>query len=384
MTVTQQAAIALIKSAITSQPQQLPEDYSLKETVTLLHKNGLVTMGYAGAINCGIQAESPLMVKMQDLYCLEFLRSERQLENLNRFYQAMEEKGIEYMPVKGAVMKCCYPAPELRTMCDADILIHPEQKAEIGAVMESLGFTFLSESDHEWNWYNSELKLELHKRLVSSDEKNYYSYFGDGWQLAKTKEGCRWSMSHEDAFIFEFAHFTRHYCKGGIGIRHVVDLWVHLYNAPDMDRAYVRKQMDKMHLGAFYDNVLTAIEALFYDGPWTEEADYITQFVFGQGTVSHDTEVAESAIASQGSGNAKHGKFRVLMRRMFPARKHLDWNYPQYRKLPLPIAWVARWFSLLGKQETVRNRYSQMADVTDENVEAYRQSLAYVGLEIFE
>ena len=384
MTVTQQAAIGLVKSAITGQPQTLPEGYKLPETASLLHKNGLITLGYAGATVCGINPDSPVMVKMQDYYCLEFLRSEQQLEHLNRFYQAMEEKGIEYMPVKGAVMKYIYPSHELRAMSDADILIHAGQKEEISAVMESLGFTFCSESDHEWNWVIPELKLELHKRLVSSDEKNYYSYFGDGWNWAKTKEGCRWSMSQEDAFIFEFSHFTRHYCKGGIGVRHMVDLWVHLYNAPNMDKKYVRKQMDKLRLGAFYDNVMDVIQAWFYGGEMTREAAYISEFVFGNGTVSHNEEVANSAIAGRSKGGAKQGKFRMLVRRVFPARKHLDWNYPKLKKVPLPFAWVARWFSLLRKRDVVQNRLNQMNAITDESVNAYRQSLEFVGLDLFE
>lgn len=383
MTVTQQAIISLFKSAITGQPQKLPECLKLSEMAALLYKNGLITLGYAGAIICGLSPESPIMNKLQDLYCVEFLHSERQIASLEQFYQTLEENGIEYMPVKGAVMKYIYPSHELRTMGDADILIHTEQKEKISAIMEALGYTFHSESDHEWNWANSELKLELHKRLVSSDEKNYYSYFGDGWEWAKTKEGCRWSMSQEDAFIFEFSHFTRHYCKGGIGVRHMVDLWVHLYNAPNMDKQYVREQLEKMHLGSFYDNVMAVIQAWFYDGLWTPEAEYISEFVFGQGSVSHNEEVANNAIASRARGNAKHGKFRMIIRRLFPARKHLDWNYPKLKKVPLPFAWVARWFSLLGKRDIVQKRLDQMSEITDDSVNAYRQSLEFVGLDIF-
>lgn len=383
MTEIQQVTIDLIKSAITGQPQKLPEGLRLSPIAFLLQQHGLIALGYRGAVLCGFNPHSTTLAKLQELYCVEFLRSEQQLQNLDRFYQALEEKGIEYMPVKGAVMKHIYPAHELRAMSDADILIHAEQKEEIGAIMESLGFTFCSESDHEWNWINSELKLELHKRLVSSDEKNYYSYFGDGWKWAKTKKGCRWSMSQEDAFIFEFSHFTRHYCKGGIGLRHLVDLWVHLYNAPNMDKKYVRKQLDKMHLGNFYDHVLTTIDALFHGGAWTPEAEYIFQFVFGQGTVSHNEEIANSAIAGR-SGSTRQGKFRMLMRRVFPARKHLDWNYPKLKKVPLPFAWVARWFSLLGKRDVVQNRLNQMNEITDEHISAYRQSLEFVGLEIIE
>ena len=72
------------------------------------------------------------------------------------------------------------------------------------------------------------------------------------------------------------------------------------------------------------------------------------------------------------------------MRRLFPARKHLDWNYPQLKKVPLPFAWVARWFSLLRKRDVVQRRLNQMNEITDEQVNAYRQSLEYVGLEVFE
>ena len=130
MTVTQQAALGFIKSAITGQPQPLPEDYTLSHVAALLYKNGLITLGYAGASICNLNPEDPVMIKMQDFYCVEFLRSEQQLAHLDRFYQALEEKGIEYMPVKGAVMKHIYPAHEQRTMSDADILIHAEQKDE--------------------------------------------------------------------------------------------------------------------------------------------------------------------------------------------------------------------------------------------------------------
>ena len=146
---------------------------------------------------------------------------------------------------------------------------------------------------------------------------------------------------------------------------------------------YTREQLEKMHLGSFYDNVMAVIQAWFYDGVWTPEAEYISEFVFGQGSVSHNEEVANNAIASRARGNAKHGKFRMIIRRLFPARKHLDWNYPKLKKVPLPFAWVARWFSLLGKRDIVQKRLDQMSEITDDSVNAYRQSLEFVGLDIY-
>lgn len=383
MTMTQEGVIRLLKSAITGQPEILPEEVKLPELAKALANCGLIAMGYAGAVNCGLSPESKLMVWMQDMYCLEYLRSERQLEKLDAFYAALEENGIAYMPIKGAVMKYLYPAPEMRNMGDADILFREAQREELEKIMLELGYSYTSESDHEWNWSVPELKIELHKRIVSSDEKNYYSYFGDGWSFAKHQKGCRWELSQEDAFVFEFSHFTRHYCKGGIGIRHLVDLWVHLYKAENMDLQYVREQLDKIKLGSFYENIMKTIDVWFYNAKSDDLTDYITDFLF-DGGVSHDWETARSALAAKAEGDTKIGKRNTLLQKVFPAKKHLDWNYPQFRKLPLPVAWVARWFCLLGKKETVKLRYSEMKSVTEESVDAYIQSLEMVGLEVFE
>lgn len=37
-----------------------------------------------------------------------------------------EEKRIQHMLLKGFIMKDYYPSPEMRTMCDVDILVKPE------------------------------------------------------------------------------------------------------------------------------------------------------------------------------------------------------------------------------------------------------------------
>lgn len=383
MTTKQLGVIALVKSAILGQPVTLPEEFDWNGVAAFLIKNGLSVMGYVGATNCGIPETDNKMLVMQEQYCVEFMYSERQLEQLARFYQAMEEAGLDYMPVKGAVMKGLYPNHEMRNMGDADILIREEQKTQVAAVATALGFEYHSESDHEWNWFRPELKLELHKRFYSSDEKTYYAYFGEGWNWAKYQTGHRYDMSREDAFIYEFAHFTRHYCKGGIGVRHMIDLWVHLHTAENMDMDYIRKAMVKLKLDRFFENVMQTLQAWFYDGPTNPCTDYITEFLFGGGKVSHDWEVAQSAVAAN-HGSAKSGKARLVIRRMFPPRKHLDWNYPQFQKLPLPMAWVARWFSLLKRREVVQSRMEVMKNTTDEKVQAYRDCLDFVGLEVIE
>lgn len=115
--------------------------------------------------------------------------SETQITELVRVLDAFETHEIHHMPVKGAILKGLYPQAEMRRMGDADILINYEQYEDIRRVMADLGYEELYESDHELVWNHDLMRIELHKRLIPSYKKDYYQYYGDGWQLAKKNGG---------------------------------------------------------------------------------------------------------------------------------------------------------------------------------------------------
>ena len=51
-----------------------------------------------------------------------------------------EQDSIEHMPFKGALVRDYYPHPELRTMGDRDILIHPEDRDASDEAILSLNY----------------------------------------------------------------------------------------------------------------------------------------------------------------------------------------------------------------------------------------------------
>ena len=68
-------------------------------------------------------------------------------------------------------------------MVDADVLVKTEQYPKIKNIMSSLGYCETKESDHEYIWDKKGFfHLELHKRLIPSNNEDYYSYYGDGWK----------------------------------------------------------------------------------------------------------------------------------------------------------------------------------------------------------
>lgn len=386
MTTAQLSTIALMKSAVTGQAQPLPEGFSLEEVVEQTASHHISSMIYEGATLCGIRPTEPAMQTLFRQYCKALQISERQMQDLKRVFAVFEENGIDYMPLKGCKLKYLYPKPELRIMGDADVLIREEQREKIAPLMESLGFQEKNETNHEWIWTSEGVFLELHKRLIPSYTKDFYAYFGEGWQLAKKDSGTRYTMSAEDELIFLFTHFAKHYRDGGIGCRYVVDLWLYFRNNPGLDEAYIQSQLEILNLAEFYGNIRQLIAAWFDGAEMDDKIDFISEFIFASGSWGAINSRVLSRTVRDGKGPVlKHsGKLTYLFKLAFPGVLTLRKKYPVLKKCPwmLPLVWIWRpFYKLLFERSSLKKRQKTLQYMTTERIDDRRQALHYVGLD---
>jgi hypothetical protein len=283
-------------------------------------------------------------------------------------------------------MKRLYPSPELRPMGDADILIRPEQYECIRPVVKKLGYEEQVESDHELIWHRKDLHLELHKRLIPSYNKDYYRYFGDGWNQAKVERGTRYTMTCEDEYIYLFTHFAKHYRDGGIGCRHVVDLWVYLRANPALDDGDIRTHLKKLGLLEFYDNILKTIRVWFADGESDGVVDFITEFILSSGSwgAIGSRALSRAVRDSQHTNSSTKGKLAYILMILFPGVEMLKDKYTVLKKAPflLPVIWVIRpFYKILFERKSLKRHEINLATITPENMQTRQQLLNYVGLD---
>ena len=385
MDVLQKGIVTLLRGAVTGQHLALPEGFDLEAAYPLVKRHHMLTTLYEGALRCGIQPGEPVMQRLFRGYCKALLVSEGQLRDLERVFEAFEENGIDYMPLKGCKMKALYPKPELRMMGDADVLIRLEQYPKIAPVMESLGFYNKSESDHELVWVTDNLYLELHKRLIPSYNEDFYSYYRTGWHLAKSARGCRHAMTAEDEMVFLFTHFAKHYRDGGIGCRHALDLWVYRRANPGMDEGYIRNELDKLKLLEFYENILQVIAVWFGDAPENEKTDFITDFVFASGSWgAMSTRISSVGVRDrhQASGSRK-SVWAYLWRMAFPGVTALKYKYTVLQKAPwlLPAVWVYRpFYKVFWERESLKRHGKNLRHLSPDKLDSRQKALDYVGL----
>ena len=386
MNTTQASLLVLLKSAVMQLPQPLPDGFSMEEVLTLSKPHHVVTMVYEGALLCGISPADPAMRALFPKYCKALQISALQMRDVERLCRTFDENGIDYMPLKGCIMKALYPKPELRMMGDADILIRTEQYGDIIPLMQSLQFTQQRESDHELIWVSNGLYLELHKRLIPSYNDDFYGYFGEGWQRAEAVSGNRYAMSVEDELIFQFTHFTKHYRDGGIGCRHIVDLWVYRNAHPELDTVYLEQQLEKLNLLTFYRNICRLIAVWFEGAASDEKTEYISNFILSGGSwgTEESRAISRTVRYAAKSNRGVNGRLLYLWRLAFPGVETLRDKYRVLYKCPflLPLVWLWRpFYKILFERKSLESQKRRIEAVTSEGLDDRRKALRYVGLD---
>lgn len=384
MDTIQLSVITLLRSAVTGKALPLPADFDLEQVRSYIRKHHILPLVYEGARLCGV--ESPVMDRLFSGYCKALQVSEGQMAELERLYRAFEEAEIDYMPLKGCRMKHLYPKPELRMMGDADVLIRLDQYDRIMPIVERLGFKAKYETDHELVWQNQGLYLELHKRVIPSYNKDYFRYFGDGWQLAKEKDGHYFRMTTEDEWIYLFTHFAKHFRDGGIGCRHVLDLWMYLQANPQMDEHYIETELETLQLLEFYRNVRRLICYWFEDGPTDAVVELMGSYVFNSGSWGQ----MEQRVQSVTIRDQRHsvlgfsGKLVYAWRRLFPPLWQLKGKYTVLQKCPwmLPVVWLVRpFYKVLFERKSLQKQKRELKALDKDSLERHHEMLLKMGID---
>ncbi|MDO4544259.1 MAG: nucleotidyltransferase family protein [Clostridia bacterium] len=388
MTEQERCVINLIKAAIVGEGAAV----SVDNEAALLR---LASMHQIHSLLCYGILESKTVVSAD---CLEKLQTEtiknaaldeRQRYDYETIASSFEAEGIEYLPLKGIELKRLYPKSEMRPMSDIDILIRTEQYKKAAKVMSALGYTEEVESDHEWIWNKTDATaIELHRRLIPSYNKDFYASFGEGWQLAVQSDNnkYRYHLEVNENFYYLFTHFAKHYRDGGIGIRHITDLWVYMLKTPSLDKEKVRQMLTEVKLDQFFDNTLKTIAVWFDDAPSDEVADAITRHILLSGSYGKtENKALSAAVKSEiSAGTAKGTRFRMLWNTVFLPYKHMCKKYPSLKKCPilLPLFWFVRIIDvLLHKPDAIKKKQNEFKNITSQNIEDYHNSLKLVGLD---
>ena len=192
-------------------------------------------------------------------------------------------------------------------------------------------------------------------------------------------------MTVEDEFVYLFGHFAKHFRDGGIGCRHMVDLWVFLTAYPTMDMQKVTAALEILQLPDFYRHIRRLIAWWFEDREEDEHLDMISEFIFSSGSWGRmESKILAWNIRSASKApHAPGGRLGHLWRLTFPGVEQLKQKYTVLQKAPwlLPVVWVYRpVYKLLFERRSFRQEGRKLKVLSEENLAAQRKFLEAVGL----
>ena len=193
-------------------------------------------------------------------------------------------------------------------------------------------------------------------------------------------------MTPEDEWIYLFTHFTKHFRDGGIGCRHVLDLWVFRRAYPNLDVAYVKAELEKLQMLEFHENICRLIGVWFEDIQEDEKTAFISEFVFSSGSFGEmESKVLSQTLReSKNSPLAFSGRLVHVWRVLFRSAEELKDEYPVLRKASwlLPLIWLIRPFhKLLFHRSAVSSQRKKLAALNKDNIQQRQDMLNYVGLD---
>lgn len=329
--------IDLLSSVINkTEPPVLPEDFNWSYARRIAERNSVLNLiGYC-VDKVNVKPPKKLYDYIINNLNYEILKESSQLYDVEQVLKAFDEARIRNVPLKGYFIKHMYPQSDFRTMGDIDILVDRKSFGKIRKIFIEKGYEDLKViKSKEIQFHKDLIHFEIHSDL----SENYEGYFDDIWDKVTLRNGYEYSyeMSPEDFYVYMIYHCGKHFNKGGIGIRMIMDIYIYLSGRSKLDFDYINSELQRMNLSVFEKKCRELAFNWFSDEK--TEINGLGEFVVYCSTFGdRKTNFYQSG--------KKTGK-AFWLKQVFVPYRTMRRRYAYLEKAPvlLPFSWAQFWFT---------------------------------------
>lgn len=336
-----QCLIALVKNAITGESLPFDMDFesSFDSIMRLASSHEISHLASYSLINGGVlNDEAHLKFAKKQVYDASY-RDTKNGFTLELARNLLESEGIDYIPLKGTIIKNYYPECWMRSSCDIDVLIKKNDFDRSVELFKNNGFEFDGYLNyHDVSLIYDDTNLELHFSICENI-RSMDSLLKNVWNHADQKTRHGYEEDH-DYFVFHhIAHMAYHFLAGGCGIRPFIDLWI-LRKAGFFNSANVKSFCTAAKIGEFYDGVWALVDVWFGDHEHSDITSRIEKYILTGGAYGYFPNNAAAYTVRNG------GKWRHIISLAFPRYGSMRVLYPVLNRAPilLPFCYIYRLF----------------------------------------
>ena len=308
--------------------------------VKLSKHHSLTALLYKALVDTKVQADQEELNKLEQYYLACLRKAVLFDRERNELYSYLNENRIDFLPLKGIILKDYYLDPFTREFADNDILFPDQYSACVKSFFIKRGYAV--EGYKKWNhdtyikkpFYN----FEMHRSLFvyRADNKKMVRYFEGYLEKAPIKEKYEHYLTNEDFYIYFLAHSYKHFHSSGCGIRTLIDIYLYI-KKEQLDFDYINQELDKIGLLNFSNQIVSLSNKIFNNESLNESEEEMLLFIASSGTYGLLENNVEKGIREK-------GRFGYFLSRAFPPYISYKTTYPWAYKCPIliPIAWADR------------------------------------------
>ncbi len=367
----------------------VPDANDLEGFVSLVIRQELVVPVYAAVSKClskGVRSESlhTLREVLRKRFYLDLMKATEQDERIDQVIRALDEAGVDSMPLKGRVMRGIYPLRAMRSMCDFDILVRSFDKEKIDSAMKGIGYSAdsFTGGKHEHYKGRSGPIVEVHRRLTEK-AGHAEEWERKVWQRAKREDGSRfvYAMSPEDIYLFHLLHMEQDITHGALPMRAVCDLYRFALSFPDPDEAYIEEELRRLDITGFARQMERFTAVCFKGAAMNEDAALLLDYYMREHMLGSPKRNALSRAALSDDKSPALGLFKARVRSVFVPMSFMKEQFPELKKFPLllPICQVKRLVRMMRRYraDSYRRNYDRL---TGDELEEMRDVLKAAGI----
>lgn len=305
-----------------------------------------------------------------------------ELENLKKEF---EKHNIDYIFLKGSVTKYLYPDTSMRVMSDIDIFYRGASFNTINEIFFRNGYQLIKKEPKEIVYFKSvnEIRIEMQTQLIDEGYEIWFHYLTNIWDRYNLKENSHeYEMTMEDFYIYHILHMAKHFKNGGIGLIHIMDVWIMLNAYTNMNLEYINNELKTIGLEIFERNLRLLVS--FWFGNYKPDSDtartleLLGNYLFLGGAFGKKSQQETNAIVERKDTKVSWRK------KIFPAKNTMvDYYGSILKKHPylIPVYWIRLNFKrIFFDRKELKNNINRLHNISDDHIELTRELMERCGL----
>jgi hypothetical protein len=381
MNITQEILINLLSSAIRAESPEIFENESIDWKAVYeeakLHDVHPLLFPVINNLKKVQAPDSELMSEWQRSTLSAGTGQIQHIYQASKILDIMSSAGIPVIVLKGLVLRDLYPEPELRTMGDADILIHKEDMEKVTALLEKMGYHDDGCSAKHIHFSHENYPvIEVHWTLVDSSIFKRAEWFDKAaWENAVPYTICATptlALSRENELLHVCLHMAGHLMSSGFGLRQLCDLVLLIgHNKESVNWASFIENIKACGLESFFYALLEICKKLLnleipeaLQHKASEHINPIEELIYDilDGGIFGRTSMDRTSgnlLLHYTRGEKQSSTLKIYLSLIFPAPEKLANKYAYARKHQylLPLAWLHRLIYIIFRKDyTLSNK----------------------------